>query len=373
MRHAKEHRQRSPALCLILCAAVLWAFTACSATATPSPAPTATAQAAVPQNTSSPPTVIVPSGTPTLAANQFVNPVINLDFADPDVLKVGSTYYAYATNSGPTNIQMARSTDLVHWEILHGALPALPLWAKAQAGLTWAPDVSTGADAKTFVMYFVSRDEKSDKQCIGAATSSSPEGPFRSTGTANDKPLICQSELGGSIDPASFQDSDGSRYVLWKNDGNCCIMDTYLYIQKVSADGLTLQGEPARLIKNDEAWEGNLVEAPTLWKHGSKYYLFYSANAYNTDRYAVGYAVADSILGPYHKADHPILATDMKNGGAFGPGGQDIVTDKDGNTWMVYHSWDPTVTYRDMQIDPLKWEGDTPVVQGPNRTPETIP
>jgi arabinan endo-1,5-alpha-L-arabinosidase len=314
-----------------------------------------------------------PTGTPTLSPDQFANPVINLDFPDPDILQVGNTYYAYATNAGPTNIQMASSTDLVHWKMLGGALPALPFWAKAVSGLTWAPEVTTGSDANTFVMYYTSRDEASDKQCIGVATATSPEGPFRSVGTANEKAFICQPDEGGSIDAASFTDDDGTRYLLWKNDGNCCGVTTYIYIQRVSADGLTLEGEPTQLIKNDLAWEGNLVEGPTLWKQNGKYYLFYSANAYNNDRYAVGYAVADSILGPYVKNPKPFMATDMKNGGAFGPGGQDIVEDKDGELWMAYHSWDPLVSSRWMQIDPLMWEGDTPVINGPKRSPQSIP
>lgn len=310
---------------------------------------------------------------PTLAPGQFANPVINLDFPDPDILYVGDTYYAYSTNAGPTNIQLARSTDLVHWKFLNGALPALPLWAKPVAGLTWAPDVTTGSNANTYIMYYTSRDEASYKQCIGIATATNPEGPFKSAGSANDKAFICQSDEGGSIDPASFMDEDGSRYLVWKNDGNCCGIETHIYIQKLSADGLTLQGQPTPLIKNDLGWEGNLVEGPTLWKHNNKYYLFYSANAYNNERYAVGYAVANSILGPYEKNAKPLLVTDMQNGGAFGPGGQDVVLDKDGETWMVYHSWDPTVTYRGMQIDPLTWEGAVPMVGGPKRIPQPVP
>ena len=62
-----------------------------------------------------------------------------------------------------------------------------------------------------------------------------------------------------------------------------------------------MTGAPAKLIKEDQPWEGNLIEAPTLFRHGSRYYLFYSANAYNTCDYAVGYAVADSVTGPYTK------------------------------------------------------------------------
>lgn len=316
------------------------------------------------------PTRTGPTPTPTLGPGMYVNPVLRIDFPDPDLLQVGDTYYAYATNAGPTNIQVARSRDLVTWEPLTGALPALPGWAKPQAGLTWAPEVTTSADGRTFLMYYTTRDSQSDRQCIGVATSAQPEGPFLSP---QPQPLICQANEGGSIDAASFVDDDGSRYLLWKNDGNCCSMDTWLYIQPVSADGLSLLGQPTRLIKNDKAWEGSVIEAPTLWKHNGRYYLFYSANWYKGENYAVGYATADKILGPYTKADRPLLTTDLQTGAAFGPGGQDIVRDKEGETWLVYHSWDPTLSLRWMQLDELVFEGDRPVVKGPTKSPQPVP
>ncbi|MBA3943053.1 MAG: family 43 glycosylhydrolase [Herpetosiphonaceae bacterium] len=306
--------------------------------------------------------------TITPGPGEFENPVIAQDFPDPDTLKVGTTYYAYATNGGGKNIQAGKSTDLVHWTMLNDPLPTLPAWS--QRGFTWAPEVSTGADDHHFVMYFVARDTASNKQCIGAATADTPEGPFTSS---NPKPLICQLEQGGSIDPESFTDNDGSRYVVWKNDGNCCGMDTYLYVQKASRDGLTLEGTPTKLIHEDQGWEGNLVEAPFLWKHGNKYYLFYSANNYAGAAYAVGYAVADSLLGPYHKPNDPLLKTTTEHGPVIGPGGEDILTTPDGKNWIVYHSWDPTISVRQMNIDELDWQGDTPVVKGPYRSPEPVP
>ena len=43
--------------------------------------------------------------------------------------------------------------------------------------------------------------------------------------------------------------------------------------------------------------------------HGGVYYLFYSGNAYDTSRYAVGVAQSASVLGPFTKAPAPILLT----------------------------------------------------------------
>jgi arabinan endo-1,5-alpha-L-arabinosidase len=327
-------------------------------------APTPASQ---PVPTSLPAPTIGPTAIPTPAPGEFANPVISQDFPDPDVLKVGATYYAYATNFGSQNIQAAKSDDLVSWQILSDALPFLPDWAVP--GYTWAPEVTQAADG--LVMYFTARHAASGKQCIGAATSATPEGPFQPAG---DQPLICQLDQGGSIDASSFVDEDGARYVLWKNDGNCCGQDTWLHIQPVSPDGLALADQPTQLVKQDQLWEGSLVEAPTLWKQGGTYYLFYSANSYAGADYAVGYAVADTILGPYQKAGEPLLVTSTAHGAILGPGGQDIVVDKDGETWIVYHSWEPrSITYRQMNLDELAWEGDRPVVKGPDAIPQPVP
>src|SRR5437868_4514274 len=80
--------------------------------------------------------VVTPTAAGTVAApaGTYTNPVLARDFPDPDVLKVGDTYYAYATNSDNLNIQTVRSTDLVHWDLVGDALPRLPAWAVQKFG-----------------------------------------------------------------------------------------------------------------------------------------------------------------------------------------------------------------------------------------------
>ena len=300
----------------------------------------------------------------------FTNPVLDQDFPDPDVLLVDGVYYAYATNSGETNILVSRSTDLVHWTNLPDALPNLPSWASQEFGYAWAPEVFRRAVEPQYVMYFVARFAigRGGTQCIGVAVSPVPEGPFESP---DPEPFICQRDEGGSIDAATFVDDDGQLYVLWKNDGNSITGKTYIYVQKASPDGMTLEGEPTRLITSDQIWEGVLVEAPTLWKNDGRYYLFYSANAYNDRRYAVGYAVADSVLGPYEKSVDPLLKTDLP-AGIVGPGGQDIVIGPQGGEWMLYHGWAPG-GYRRLYLSPLTWENGTPVVTPDGKNPIPMP
>ena len=61
------------------------------------------------------------------------------DFPDPFVLVDGGTDYAYGTNAGGGNVQLATSTDEKSWKFVGNALPELPAWAEPNA--TWAPSV----------------------------------------------------------------------------------------------------------------------------------------------------------------------------------------------------------------------------------------
>lgn len=312
-------------------------------------------------------------GSGAAPAGSFRNPVLKADFPDPFVLRVGDAWYAYATGSGATRIQAARSSDLVHWRTLPPPLTALPRWESVEPDKTWAPEVARiGA---RFVMYYVGPSLEAGRQCISVATADRPEGPFQDSSAA---PLVCQAELGGSIDPSRFVDADGTPYLLWKNDGNCCGQPTDLWGQRLSEDGLSLSGQPQRLgIRNDQAWEGSVVEAPMVLLHGGRYYLFYSANAYDQAAYAVGYGVADQVLGPYTKpAARPILSS---RGSAAGPGGQSVVVGPRGGLWLVYHAWaadrvgNSHAGVRSMWLDRLSFDGTRPIVHGPTDGWQTPP
>lgn len=309
-----------------------------------------------------------PAATATIPAGMFVNPVLDRDFPDPDVLTVDGTYYAFATNGNGHNIQTARSTDLVHWDVLADALPRLPEWAVQDFGWAWAPEVTT-FDGQTYLMYFTARFAmgQGGTQCIGLSSSEMPEGPYTPIG---DSPFICQTGDGGSIDAASFVDADGTPWLLWKNDGNSGGGQTWIYLQQLTPDGQALIGEPTRLITADQRWEGILVEGPTLWRQADRYVLFYSANDYASPKYAAGIAVADAITGPYEKVgDDPFLATRIP-AGIVGPGGQDVVVGPGGDTWILFHGWSPGA-YRRLYLAPLQWSDGLPAL--PTLTREPIP
>jgi beta-xylosidase len=182
------------------------------------------------------------------------------------------------------------------------------------------------------------REPRAGRQAISVGHAADPGGPYVD---ASKAPLIYQVALGGSIDPSPFVDTDGAAYLVWKADANAVNQPSTLWIQRLAEDGLALTGEPTRLLGYDAAWETPLIEAPSLVYAASTYYLFYSANWWNTNRYAIGYATSPNLLGPYTKATTagPWLASD---GAVDGPGGQEWFTDGSGQLRMAYHGWEPS-------------------------------
>ncbi len=288
--------------------------------------------------------------TATLPRDRVPEPAVARDFPDPDVLATEDGYIAYATNANLRNVQVAVSSDLVSWEVrAEDALPELPPWAIP--GKTWAPEVSSFAPG-AYTMYFTATDAASGRQCIGRAVAEDPLGPFVST---DEGMLVCPVEEGGAID-AAVAEVGGAPFLLWKNDGNCCGQDTWLYASPLSADGATIIGERIPLVRQTEPWEGDLVEAPTLVERGSELVLLYSANGYGGDEYAVGIASAPALEGPWTKSPDPLLQTE---GSPFrGPGGQDLVVGPDGRLRMVVHSWNRSYSAREMHVLPAVFGAD---------------
>jgi beta-xylosidase len=310
-----------------------------------------------------------PSASVSARAGSYVNPVYDQDFPDPAVLRVSTTYHAYATQGGGKNIQTLTSPDLVHWRPGNDALPKLGAWA--DAGSTWAPEV-IGVGGR-YVMYYVAKANQQGVQCIGRATAASPAGPFTDTAAA---PLVCQASLGGSIDPDPIRAKDGKLYLYWKNDGNCCGKPVHIWGQRLRADGGALVAKPTPLLTNAKAWQGNLVEAPEMVAHGGAYVLFYSANNYASADYGIGYATCRTPLGPC--TDRSSASMIPSNGKAAGPGHCFVIATPGGTTWMLFHAWPPdaigsTTPGRQLWLEPVTWRGNVPSVHPSQTDPQPAP
>ncbi len=287
--------------------------------------------------------------TQAVGAAAYKNPVIAGDHPDPSVIRVGKDYWATATSSawGPL-FPLLHSTDLVNWEQTGAVLPHRPDWA---IGDFWAPEISE-FKGKYFV-YYVARQENR-RLSIAVATADKPGGPYTDHG-----PFIAQED--GSIDPVPFVDTNGVRYLVWKEDGNSRKLPTPIWIQRLSEDGTKLVGEMRELIRNDADWEGNLVEGPFLLLRNGWYYMFYSGNGCcgSGCNYALGVARSRSLMGPWEKNPaNPILAGNQT---WKCPGHGSIVQDEQGRYFLLYHAYSANGTVftgREGMLDEVKFGAD---------------
>lgn len=307
-------------------------------------------------------------------------PVFATDFADAFVLPTAAGLFGYATNAQgfKANVPMARATNLTDWTLirdgkkLHDAMPVMPPWARP--GFTWAPEVI--ATSAGYALHFTAKDKRTGLQCIGAAFSTSPLGPFTSTAT---EPLVCQTALGGTIDSSPFRDADGTLYLYYKNDGNnpAFRKATDIYVQRLSDDGLSVVGDAKPLLRNDTKWEAHVIEAPTMALHDGKYTMFFSANHFGWEPdqpisvYAIGYATCDGPTGPCTDAtENPILHSynSPSAGCLSGPGHQTVFAIGQ-RQFLAFHAWSATTACerankgRFLYIAPLRWEAGKPVLQ----------
>jgi beta-xylosidase len=290
-------------------------------------------------------------------------PADGRDAPDPFLLDDGDRWVLYSTQVGLANVPVATTPDLASWSAPTDALPELPAWA--EWGRTWAPGVLRRPGG--LVLYFAARSRTTGGQCIGAATSTSATGPFTSTGP---EPLVCQPDLGGSIDPHPFVDTDRTAYLLWKADGNAIGRASTLFSQRLRPDGLALEGQATPLLHNDAAWEAPLVENPALVRVGGRYVLLYSGGWWESAGYATGYATCDSPLGPCAKVttERPLHTS---GGRVAGPGGASVITGPAGDLWLAHHGWtEGAVGYgsggtRSLHFASLRWDRTRLTVHGP--------
>jgi Glycosyl hydrolases family 43 len=297
----------------------------------------------------------VAPGLPRLGNAEAVevdNPALN-DIGDPFVLPVSAGpaglaepgYAVFWTTDWTANVPVAVSTDLIHWRRTPDALPALPSWARvvrpppswpvpaAVSTMTWGPVVhQIGA---RWVLYFSTQDATSGRECIGAAVSASPIGPF-SDGSAT--PLVCQSALGGDIDPSVVVPAPGHLALVWKNDGNSVGRPVALWEQALTPDGRSVTGIPNRLVGADQTWEHGILEGPAMLadtKGG--WWLFFSGGTWQSDTYDTGVVWCASVAGPCREPVRvPFLASTPT---AVSPGGLDTLVDHQGHLWASYSAF----------------------------------
>ena len=236
------------------------------------------------------------------------------------------------------------------WDIgLQGNSYGLPMWCKWYVVFlpATAKSLTNIQDDGTFVLYYTAQHvNQTAKHCTHAATSQNIEGPYI---PISGDAWICPLNRGGAIDPEGFKDVDGTRYILYKIDGNSInqpdesLNPTPIMLQRVGINGYVKLGQPHQLLdRTDE--DGPLIEAPAIGRYqtGSDkeavYVLFYSSNVFDTENYDVSYATSNSIGGPFKRSENRLLQSGDDNGTLSGPGGLDVgVNSKE----VVFHSMAP--------------------------------
>jgi len=258
---------------------------------------------------------------------------------DPDIVRVGSTWYAYTTGTtwGNNLGVLTSSSPQSGWHTVNGktygstALANPPGWQTP--GTQWAPGVYQWAGR--FVMFYAAQVRATGRWCISVATAGGPAGPFTDTSSG---PIICQTDLGGSIDPQPFVDTDGRPWLHWKNNDGGSAAVSRVWAVPLGSDGATPAGSPTEVLAKDTVhhpWM-TTVDNPQMVVVDGQHVLFFSAGAWDGPSYTVGWAGCAGPTGPCIVNDHPILGS---YGSVVGTGGGTAAQDAAGNWWLSYHAW----------------------------------
>lgn len=142
----------------------------------------------------------------------YKNPVEPTNHPDPAVLYAEGSFWLYSTAGSMGAMPVLKSPDLINWTEVGNGMPVIADWSVP--GRHWAPEVLRLGTR--YLSYYTARRGDIPQQAVSVAVANSPAGPFVDNRSA---PLIGQSDEGGSIDASPFRDTDGSLWLLWKNDG----------------------------------------------------------------------------------------------------------------------------------------------------------
>jgi arabinan endo-1,5-alpha-L-arabinosidase len=299
-----------------------------------------------------------PEGTSPLPAG----PLFPGYFADPFVLQVEGTYYAYGTGlngeAGARAFEVLSSPDLREWTPHGGVLePYTP------APLDyWAPEVARNGD--TFYLYY-SAGRGDAGHHLRVATAAHPLGPFvdRGLNLTPDEPF--------AIDAHPFQAPDGTWWLFYARD-DLGSERPGTVLAAAPLHDMTRLGETRTILRASGDWQvyergremygavhdWHTLEGAFVLHRGGRFHLLYSGGAWTNATYGVGHAVADHPLGPWTE---PLPGANVlrTTGQLTGPG-HASVTQLKGEDILVFHAWNAEHTLRQLHAAPLRWAGGRP-------------
>lgn len=267
------------------------------------------------------------------------NPVLDADWPDPDAIRVGDEYWMIASsfNRAP-GLPVLRSRDLVDWEHVTNALPALvpeEHYALPRRGSgVWAPSIREHQG--TFHIVYPDPDHG-----IFVLDAPHPAGPW-------SPPRLLLAGR-GLIDPCPLWDEDGRTYLVHGWARSRSGVKNRLSLLEVSSD-LTTVLSPSQIIIDGADLPGMLtLEGPKAYLHDGWYWIYAPAGGV-ADGYQVVFRSRD-VRGPY---EHRIvLEQDVSD--VNGPHQGALVDDVHGNWWFL-HFQDRGVFGRVTHAQPVRFD-----------------
>lgn len=280
--------------------------------------------------------------TPDNGDGTFCNPILQADYSDPDIVRVGADFYLISSSFNCTpGLPILHSRDLVNWTIIGHAITNLPheRYREVQLGAgVWAPAIRYHEGK--FWIFFPLPDEG-----IYVTTAEDPAGPW-------SRPW-CLLEGKGFIDPCPLWDEDGRAYLILAFARSRCGIKHRLSVYPMSWDGTAILGE-GQIVYENEAKHPTL-EGPKWLKRNGYYYILAPAGGVKT-----GWQVAfrsRQIFGPYE--DKIVLRQGQT--AINGPHQGGLVDLPNGDWWFV-HFQDDYVYGRIVHLQPVLWRDGWPLM-----------
>ncbi|HEY3762927.1 MAG TPA: glycoside hydrolase 43 family protein [Verrucomicrobiae bacterium] len=272
----------------------------------------------------------------------YRNPVLDADYSDPDVVRVGDDFYLTASSFNCTpGLPILHSKDLVNWKLIGHALKSVPhpRYAEVQPGCgVWAPAIRFHAGK--FWIFFPTPDEG-----IYVTTAKQPAGPWT-------KPHLLQAGK-GLIDPCPLWDDDGKAYLVHAYSKSRAGIRDRLRICPMAPDGSRLLGEGKIVFHQPE--KHPIIEGPKFLKRGGWYYILAPAGGVETGWQVV--LRSKNIFGPYE--DKIVLE---QGGTAINGPHQGALVDTGTGEWWFAHFQDAGLYGRIVHLQPVRWDDGWPLM-----------
>lgn len=279
---------------------------------------------------------------PDLENGTFKNPIIFADYSDPDVIRVGDTYYMTASSFNYVpGLPILTSKDLVNWKLVNYAVDKIDYeqYDKPQHSKgVWAPAIRYHNER--FYIYYGMPDEG-----IFMVSTKEPLGKW-------EEPVLVL-EGKGLIDSCPFWDDDGKAYIIHGYAKSRIGFKSYLGIFPMSEDGTRAIGEDHILYNGVETQP--TIEGPKVYKRNGYYYILAPAGGVKT-----GWQTAlrsKNIYGPYEEK----IVLKQGNTIVNGPHQGGLVDTVNGDEWFL-HFQDRGLYGRIVHMQPVVWENDWPVM-----------